>query len=173
MHTAAVIRRYAAQQSVAGQQDCVIMATCGDEAEAVIGRELRIARLDGEGFGNPFGRQIEDRDTRVQHRPFLRGEPDQFGFPNGQGNDQPVTVLGMVADMELTFIRDRQRAGIEVAKQKGAYKGRQKKVEDLKIKRLAAEGVTKAQIARDLGVSRMTVYRALEASGTKADVEIE
>ncbi|MGR3747458.1 MULTISPECIES: helix-turn-helix domain-containing protein [unclassified Paracoccus (in: a-proteobacteria)] len=75
--------------------------------------------------------------------------------------------------MELTFIRDRQRAGIEVAKQKGAYKGRQKKVEDLKIKRLAAEGVTKAQIARDLGVSRMTVYRALEASGTKADVEIE
>ena len=36
-----------------------------------------------------------------------------------------ITVLGMVADMELKFIRDRQRAGIEAAKQRGVYKGRQ------------------------------------------------
>ena len=35
-----------------------------------------------------------------------------------------VTVLGMVAEMELGFIRDRQRAGIEAAKAKGVYKGR-------------------------------------------------
>ena len=27
-----------------------------------------------------------------------------------------ITVLGMVADMELKFIRDRQRAGIDAAK---------------------------------------------------------
>ena len=37
-----------------------------------------------------------------------------------------ITVLGMVADMELKFIRDRQRAGINAAKGKGIYKGRQK-----------------------------------------------
>jgi DNA invertase Pin-like site-specific DNA recombinase len=30
-----------------------------------------------------------------------------------------VTVLGMVADIELKFIRDRQRAGIAAAKVKG------------------------------------------------------
>src|SRR4029077_2671318 len=35
-----------------------------------------------------------------------------------------LTVLGMVAEMELGFIRDRQRAGIEAAKAKGVYKGR-------------------------------------------------
>jgi DNA invertase Pin-like site-specific DNA recombinase len=35
-----------------------------------------------------------------------------------------VTVLGMVAEMELGFIRDRQRAGIDTAKAKGLYKGR-------------------------------------------------
>ena len=72
-----------------------------------------------------------------------------------------ITVLGMVADMELKFIRDRQRAGIDAAKGRGVYKGRQKRVDEDAIRRLASEGVPKARIARDLGVSRMTVYRAL------------
>jgi DNA invertase Pin-like site-specific DNA recombinase len=75
-----------------------------------------------------------------------------------------ITVLGMVADMELKFIRDRQRAGIEAAKDKGIYKGRQKRVDEDAIRRLASEGVPKARIARDLGVSRMTVYRALQST---------
>lgn len=79
-----------------------------------------------------------------------------------------ITILGMVADMELKFIRDRQRAGIDAAKDKGVYKGRQKRVNDDAIRRLASEGVPKAQIARDLGVSRMTVYRALEKQKTEA-----
>jgi DNA invertase Pin-like site-specific DNA recombinase len=35
-----------------------------------------------------------------------------------------LTVLGMVAEMELGFIRDRLRAGIDAAKAKGIYKGR-------------------------------------------------
>ncbi|MBC6445545.1 MAG: recombinase family protein [Alphaproteobacteria bacterium GM202ARS2] len=75
-----------------------------------------------------------------------------------------VTVLGMVADMELQFIRDRQRAGIEAAKEKGVYKGRRKSVDDIEIRRLAANGIPKAQIARDLGISRMSVYRALQSA---------
>lgn len=77
-----------------------------------------------------------------------------------------ITVLGMVADMELKFIRDRQRAGIEAAKGKGVYKGRQKTVDDAEIQRRVKLGVPKAQVARDLGVSRMTVYRALSNSGS-------
>lgn len=77
-----------------------------------------------------------------------------------------ITVLGMVADMELKFIRDRQRAGIEAAKGKGVYKGRQKTVDDTEIQRRVELGVPKAQIARDLGVSRMTVYRALSNSAS-------
>lgn len=73
-----------------------------------------------------------------------------------------ITVLGMVADMELKFIKDRQRAGIEAAKTKGVYKGRKKSVDEVEIRKLADDGLSKAQIARDLGVSRMTVYRALQ-----------
>lgn len=79
-----------------------------------------------------------------------------------------ITILGMVADMELKFIRDRQRAGIDAAKDKGVYKGRQKRVDDDAIRRLASDGLPKAQIARDLGVSRMTIYRALEKQKTEA-----
>ncbi len=56
-----------------------------------------------------------------------------------------VTVLGMVADMELKFIRDRQRAGIDAARDRGAYKGRKKQVDDDEIRRLAKAGRPKAQ----------------------------
>lgn len=72
-----------------------------------------------------------------------------------------ITVLGMVADMELKFIRDRQRAGIEAAKEKGVYKGRQKRADDDEIRRLASEGIAKSQIARDL--NRLLKKSALDA----------
>lgn len=55
--------------------------------------------------------------------------------------------------MELKFIRDRQRAGIDAAKEKGVYKGRRKPVNDGAIRRLVNEGVATAKIARDLGLS--------------------
>ena len=46
-----------------------------------------------------------------------------------------LTVLGMVAEMELSFIRDRQRAGIEAAKAKGTYKGRPVKLDWKRIQK--------------------------------------
>ncbi|MFG6638233.1 helix-turn-helix domain-containing protein [Sulfitobacter sp. 1A12126] len=51
------------------------------------------------------------------------------------------------------------------------YKGRLKKVDDAEIRKLASEGMSKAQIARDLGISRMTVYRALDTKNPKAEME--
>ena len=47
------------------------------------------------------------------------------------------------------------------------YKGRQKRVDDAEIRRLASNGVAKAQIARDLRISRMSVYRALNEATQK------
>ncbi|MFT8347294.1 recombinase family protein [Gluconobacter oxydans] len=73
-----------------------------------------------------------------------------------------ITILGMVADMELKFIKDRQRAGIEAAKAEGAYKGRKKNIDDDEIRQRIAAGESKAGVARALKISRMTVYRALE-----------
>ena len=74
-----------------------------------------------------------------------------------------LTVLGMVSEMELGFIKERQRAGIEKAKAAGVYKGRPVSVDHDRIKQLKAEGMGATAIARELGCSRGTVYKALAA----------
>lgn len=79
-----------------------------------------------------------------------------------------ITILGMVADMELKFIKDRQRAGIDAAKAIGTYKGRKKSVDDVEIRKRISAGATKAAVARDLNVSRMSVYRALAGQGANS-----
>lgn len=81
-----------------------------------------------------------------------------------------ITILGMVADMELRFIKDRQRAGIETAKAQGVYKGRAKNVDDEEIRRRIEAGSTKAAVARSMKISRMTVYRALDDIPDKASL---
>ena len=82
-----------------------------------------------------------------------------------------ITILGMVADMELKFIKDRQRAGIDAAKAMGTYKGRKKSVDDVEIRKRISAGASKAAVARDLNVSRMTVYRALADQGANSETK--
>jgi DNA invertase Pin-like site-specific DNA recombinase len=72
-----------------------------------------------------------------------------------------LTTLSMVAEMELSFIKERQRAGIEKAKAKGLYKGRPKTVDDAEVKRLKAEGLGATAIAKKMGIGRATVYKCL------------
>jgi DNA invertase Pin-like site-specific DNA recombinase len=74
-----------------------------------------------------------------------------------------VTVLAMVAEMEREFIRSRQAAGIAVAKSRGAYRGRKPSVPVDRVRELHAGGETPSAIAKSLGISRMSVYRALRA----------
>lgn len=72
-----------------------------------------------------------------------------------------LTVLGMVAEMELGFIRERQRAGIEKAKAEGIYKGRPVSLDHEKIRAMKSEGMGPTEIAKALGCSRGAVYKAL------------
>ena len=76
-----------------------------------------------------------------------------------------LTVLGMVAEMELSFIRDRQRVGIEAAKAQGVYKGRPVTFDHRKIVALRKEGLGATEIARAVGCKRGNVYKALKAAG--------
>src|SRR3546814_17931682 len=69
-----------------------------------------------------------------------------------------ITILGMVADMELKFIKDRQRAGIEAASAEGVSKGRKKNVEDGEISQRLAAGANKARVARARKVTRIIVH---------------
>jgi len=72
-------------------------------------------------------------------------------------------MLGMVAELERSFIRERQKAGIERAKADGVYKGRKPSVPIDEFERCIRNGVRPSAIARQLGISRMSVHRALHA----------
>jgi DNA invertase Pin-like site-specific DNA recombinase len=74
-----------------------------------------------------------------------------------------LTTLSMVAEMELTFIKERQRAGIEAAKAKGIYKGRKRSIDGNAVCKLHKEGIGATEIARRLGIGRASVYKALAA----------
>ena len=76
-----------------------------------------------------------------------------------------LIVLGMVAEMELSFIKDRQRAGIEAAKARGVYKGRLVTFDHAKITALRKQGMGATEIARAVGCKRGNVYKALKAAG--------
>jgi DNA invertase Pin-like site-specific DNA recombinase len=76
-----------------------------------------------------------------------------------------LIVLGMVAEMELGFIRDRQRAGIDAAKAKGIYKGRPVTFDRARIVSLRMEGMGATEIAKAVGCKRGNVYTTLKAAG--------
>lgn len=73
-----------------------------------------------------------------------------------------LTVLGMVAEMERGFIKDRQKAGIEKARERGVYKGRPVTLDHARIKALKAEGKGATEIMKLVGCSRRAVYKVLE-----------
>jgi DNA invertase Pin-like site-specific DNA recombinase len=87
------------------------------------------------------------------------------------GEDSPMahlmlSVMGAFAEFERSLLRERQREGITLAKQRGAYRGRKPSLSADQItdlKRRIAAGERKAHIARDFGVSRETVYQYLRA----------
>lgn len=79
-----------------------------------------------------------------------------------------ITTLGMVAELERSFLRERQRAGIEAAKARGAYRGRKTKTDPQGILALLASGLKPSAVATKLGVSRMTVYRAKRSATASA-----
>ena len=75
-----------------------------------------------------------------------------------------LQMMGSFAEFERNIIRKRQAEGIAKAKERGVYKGRAKKTADGKIIELKSKGYKVVEIAEELGLNRITVYRALKAS---------
>lgn len=122
------------------------------------GDELVVTRLDRLG-----------RDTRdvlnLIHEAEQRGASvtvlDPHVSTRGEMGHVVLTVLGMVAQMERRFIKERQREGIARAKAAGAYRGGKARLDHAGIRRMAGEGHGATAIATALGCSRMQVYRVL------------
>lgn len=85
------------------------------------------------------------------------------------GEDSPManlmlSIMGAFAEFERALIRERQREGIALAKRRGVYRGRRKSLDAERIaelKRRVAAGEQKARIAREMGISRETLYQYL------------
>jgi DNA invertase Pin-like site-specific DNA recombinase len=83
-----------------------------------------------------------------------------------------ISILGSVAQMERDLLIERTKEGVAIAKAKGLYKGRKVgtsenfelkyKIEIPKIKELIAKGVSKTDIAINIGVSRVTLNKIIE-----------
>ena len=109
-------------------------------------------------------KNLTGRGVRIQ---FVK---EQLTFT---GEDSPLatlllSVMGAFAEFERALIRERQREGIELAKQRGAYRGRTRSLTAAQVGELtlrAAAGEAKTTLAQEFGISRETVYQYLRAAG--------
>lgn len=75
-------------------------------------------------------------------------------------------ILGSFAEFERSIIHERQAEGIALAKKQGKYKGRKKALSASQVeqaRKQIAAGQSKTSLARELGIGRATLYRALDA----------
>jgi DNA invertase Pin-like site-specific DNA recombinase len=117
-----------------------------------------------------LARDVDDL-RRIVLQQTKRGIKVQFIKENltFTGDESPManlmlSVLGAVAQFERDLIKERQREGIALAKQQGVYRGRSKALSDDKAaeaRRRIAAGEKKAALARELGISRETLYHYL------------
>ncbi|WP_306532633.1 recombinase family protein [Geobacter sp.] len=87
------------------------------------------------------------------------------------GDESPManlmlSVMGAFAEFERALIRERQKEGIALAKQRGVYRGRKKTLlpdQIAELRKRAVDGEKKAGLAREYGISRETLYQYLRA----------
>ena len=74
-----------------------------------------------------------------------------------------LNVMSSVSQFEREMMLERQREGIAKAKAEGKYKGRKPtaRAKADMVKLALANGVSKPQICKDLGISRTSLYRIM------------
>lgn len=143
-----------------GLADCLAYLREGDT--------LRVASMDR------LARSVVDLKTIVGEV-LAKGARVEFvteAMTYSPDRDDPMSnfllsIMGAYAEFERSLIHERQRQGIDLAKQAGRYKGRARKltadqIEDARA--LVADGYPKTKLAERFGVSRATLYRALDAT---------
>ena len=157
-------RVYVEKQSARSRADRVKLAECirylrdGDElvvasmdrlARSLVDLKQIVGEITGKGASVEF---VHERAT------YAAGAQDPRA-------DLMLSLLGAFAEFERAIIRERQAEGIAIAKAKGKYKGRKRVLTEEQIDKARAHiqaGEGPSAIARDLGVGRSTLYRALQ-----------
>lgn len=88
------------------------------------------------------------------------------------GEDTPManlmlSVMGAFAEFERALIKERQREGIALAKQRGVYTGRKRALSPAQVAELRCRAATesKTTLAKEFKISRETVYQYLKREG--------
>ena len=122
------------------------------------GDELVVTRLDRLGRDT---RDVLNLIHECEARDASLTVLDPHISTQGEMGHVVLTVLGMVAQMERRFIKERQREGIERAKADGRYVGGRRRIDREAVLARKAAGESVAVIARVLKCSRMQIYRLL------------
>ncbi len=113
--------------------------------------------------------QLTGRGVRIE---FVKEHLTFTGEASPMANLM-LSVMGAFAEFERALIRERQREGIALAKQRGVYRGRKKSLSPEQaaalIQRVAA-GEKKAGLAREFGISRETLYQYLRTNANPREV---
>ena len=80
-----------------------------------------------------------------------------------------LLTLGMTSELERSFMRERQSAGISRRREmdksvpvaERAYRGRRRTIDRDRIRSMVEEGIPVTSVAKALNISRMSVYRCL------------
>ena len=125
------------------------------------GDELVVTRVDR------LARSIADLQDVMRELKFkgatLRATEQPIDTSTAAGKAF-LDMLGVFAEFETNLRRERQMEGIARAKARGIYKGRKPSVDAAEVRRLNAEGMRPSEIARQMGIGRTSVWRALKDS---------
>ena len=119
----------------------------GDDPSACTEVELR----PGGDFGETEA--LHDGELHAQRVSLLVGL-------HGRLHKAFFDMLGVFAEFETNLRRERQAEGVAAAKQRATYRGRPPSIDMEAIKHRLARGLSPTAIARELRISRGTVYKA-------------
>lgn len=103
-------------------------------------------------------KQLNDKGVSVA---FIKEQLSFSGSDDAFARLQ-LHLMGAFAEFERSLIKSRQADGIRKAKERGVYKGRKKQIDDTEIYALTDAGHSQNEVAELMGITRMSVYRALK-----------
>ncbi|WP_144938766.1 recombinase family protein [Rothia kristinae] len=140
--------------------DTVVVASMDRLARSVIDLNTIVQQITGDPATHTQAdpRKGASIEFLKEHLTFAPGGADPMAAFQ-------LNMMGAFAQFERELIRQRQAEGIAAAKKRGTYTGRPRALSSEEIRSIrnaALAGTPKAQIAREHGISRSTLYRYLE-----------
>lgn len=111
-----------------------------------------------------FARSLKDLLTMLQELKEVGVDfislRDQLDLSTAAGRLM-AQLIGAFAEFEASLVKERVKAGLRAAKAKGKRLGRPRAIDRYQVERLRSQGLSLAQIAKELGVTKSGVSKTL------------